>query len=97
MTDFGVFVEIEEGIEGLVHVSELSHRRVKSAKDVYNVGDEVTAVIKNIDSKNRKLGLSIKDHESSSEESSMKQYVNNKEKLASNLGKALAGLKIYDV
>jgi len=97
VTDFGVFVEIEEGIEGLVHVSELSHRRVKSAKDVYNIGDNVTAIIKNIDSKNRKLGLSIKDFESTSEESSMKQYVNNKEKVASNLGKALAGLKIYDV
>jgi len=97
VTDFGVFVEIEEGIEGLVHVSELSQKRVNSAKDLYSIGDMVTAVIKNIDSANRKLGLSIKDHESTSEESSLKQYVNNTEKVTSSLGKALAGLKLYDL
>jgi len=97
VTDFGVFVEVEEGIEGLVHVSELSTKRIKSAKDVYTVGDSVTAVVKNIDAKNRKVGLSIKDYESNAEESSLKHYVNNKEKVSSNLGKALASLKIYDV
>jgi len=94
VTDFGVFVEVEEGIEGLVHVSELSQKRVKSAKEMYSVGETVTAVVKNIDAKNRKLGLSIKDYETTSEESSMKSYVNNKEKISSSLGKALAGLKI---
>lgn len=97
VTEFGVFVEVEEGIEGLVHVSELSQKRVKSAKDLYAVGDTVTAVVKNIDVKNRKLGLSIKDYESTSEESSLKHYVNNQEKISSSLGKALAGLKIIDV
>ncbi len=97
VTDFGVFVEVEEGIEGLVHVSELSQKRVKSAKEMYTVGETVTAVVKNIDAKNRKLGLSIKDYETTSEESSMKSYVNNKEKVSSSLGKALAGLKILDV
>ncbi|MBN2255785.1 MAG: 30S ribosomal protein S1, partial [Deltaproteobacteria bacterium] len=97
VTDFGVFVEVEEGIEGLVHVSELSQKRVKSAKEVYSIGDAVTAVVKNIDAKNRKLGLSIKDYETTSEESSLKSYVNNKEKVSSSLGKALAGLKIVDV
>ncbi len=97
VTDFGVFVEIEEGIEGLVHVSELSQKRVSSAKDLYSIGDMVTAVIKNIDSANRKLGLSIKDHESTSEELSLKQYVNNTEKVTSSLGKALADLKLYDL
>jgi len=97
VTDFGVFVEVEEGIEGLAHVSELSQKRVKSAKDLYEIGDTVTAVVKNIDAKNRKLALSIKDYESSSEESSLKHYVNNKEKITSSLGKALADLKLYDV
>jgi len=92
-----VFVEVEEGIEGLVHVSELSQKRVKSAKEMYTIGETITAIVKNIDAKNRKLGLSIKDYETTSEESSMKNYVNNREKVSSNLGKALAGLKILDV
>jgi len=94
VTDFGIFVEIEEGIEGLVHVSELSHKKVKSPKDVHQVGDEVTAVIKNIDTENKRVGLSIKDFESSSDTTTMKNYVDNKEKITSSLGKALANLKL---
>ena len=97
VTDFGVFVEVEEGIEGLVHVSELSQDRVKSAKELYAIDDTVTAIIKNIDSKNRKLGLSIKDYETSSEESSLNHYMGNNEKVSSNLGKALADLKLHDL
>ena len=94
VTDFGIFVEIEEGIEGLVHVSELSHKKVKSPKDVHQVGDEVTAVIKNIDTDNKRVGLSIKDFETSSDASTTKNYVDNKEKITSSLGKALANLKL---
>jgi small subunit ribosomal protein S1 len=94
ITDFGIFVEIEEGIEGLVHVSELSHKKIKSPKEVYQVGDEVTAVIKNIDTENKRVGLSIKDYESSSDSTTVKNYVDNKEKITSSLGKALANLKL---
>ncbi len=97
VTDFGVFVEVEEGIEGLVHVSELSRDRINSAKELYAIDDTVTAVIKNIDSKNRKLGLSIKDYETSSEKSSLNHYIGNNEKVSSNLGKALADLKLDDL
>lgn len=94
VTDFGVFVEIEEGIEGLVHISELSKNRVKAAKDVLNVGETVTAVIKSIDMENQKVGLSIKDYEQSAEPSSQRQYVNNNEKVVSNLGDLLANIKM---
>ncbi|MCX5851846.1 MAG: 30S ribosomal protein S1 [Deltaproteobacteria bacterium] len=94
VTDFGVFVEIEEGIEGLVHISELSHKRVKSSKEMFSVGDMISAVIKNIDVKNHRVALSIKDLESSSEGSSQKQYVNNDEKVVSNLGEILSSMKI---
>jgi small subunit ribosomal protein S1 len=93
-TDFGVFVEIEEGIEGLVHVSELSNKRVKSSKDLYSVGDTVSAMIKNIDVDNQKVGLSIKDVETTAAEPSQNQYVNNSEKVVSNLGEILAGMKV---
>ncbi len=95
ITDFGIFVEIEEGIEGLVHISEISHDRVNSAKDLYSVGDIVSAAVKNVDVIEHKIGLSIKDSEKvSSSKTSQKQYLNNKEKVVSNLGDMLAGIKI---
>jgi small subunit ribosomal protein S1 len=94
VTEFGIFVEIEQGIEGLVHISEISHERVKSAKDLYSVGNVISAAIKNIDVENQKVGLSIKDCESASDNSSQNQYVNNKEKVVSNLGEILSGIKV---
>ena len=96
ITDFGIFVEIEEGIEGLVHISELSSRRVKSSAELFSVGDGVTAIVKNVDSKSRKIRLSIKDYESGTEGRSINQYINNKENIGSSLGKALADIKIVD-
>ncbi|MHB9098182.1 MAG: 30S ribosomal protein S1, partial [Syntrophales bacterium] len=96
ITDFGIFVEIEEGIEGLVHISELSSRRVKSSAELFTVGDNVSAIVKNVDPKSRKIRLSIKDYEAGSEGTSVHQYLNNKENIGSNLSKALADIKILD-
>jgi len=61
VTKFGAFVEIEAGIEGLVHISELSHERVEKATEVTKVGDEIQAVVINVDPKRHKIGLSIKE------------------------------------
>jgi small subunit ribosomal protein S1 len=95
ITDFGIFVEIEEGIEGLVHISELSQKRVKAASDLFAVGDSVTAMVKSVDPKNRKIRLSIKDHETTVHQTSpSRQYINNKENIGSSLGKALADIKL---
>lgn len=63
LRDFGAFVEIEDGIEGLVHLSEISSDRIRKPSDKLKVGDRVQAVILSIDEKNRKLSLSIKDAE----------------------------------
>src|SRR5581483_9069949 len=61
MTDFGAFVEIEEGIDGLVHVSDLSWtKRIKHPSEVLKKGQIVQAVILNIDSKSHRLSLGIK-------------------------------------
>src|SRR6056297_2908993 len=60
ITDFGVFMEIEEGIEGLVHISELAHEHVESITDHFQRGDEVTAVILNIDPVEQRASLSRK-------------------------------------
>lgn len=97
ITDFGLFVEIEEGVEGLVHVSEIGHKKVKSPNEIFNVGDITTAVVKSIDSKSKKIRLSIKDYESLVNEPASNQYLNNKEKIGSSLGKALANVKISDI
>jgi small subunit ribosomal protein S1 len=60
IADFGAFVEIEPGVEGLVHVSELSPSRVRRVADVVKEGDEVNVKVLNIDSAARRMSLSIK-------------------------------------
>jgi small subunit ribosomal protein S1 len=58
--DFGAFVEVEPGIEGLVHVSELAPQRVNRVGDVVKVDQEVTVKVLNVDVANRRMSLSIK-------------------------------------
>ncbi len=60
LTDFGVFMEIEEGIEGLVHISELAHEHIDDIAEHFNKGDEITAVILNIDPIEQRASLSRK-------------------------------------
>ncbi len=62
LTDFGAFVEIEDGVDGLVHVSDISwSKRIKHPKDALKKGQEVEAVVTNIDTAGQRLSLSIKD------------------------------------
>src|SRR5882672_4517399 len=64
LTDFGAFIEIEDGVDGLVHVSDISwSRRIKHPSEVLKKGQEIEAVITSIDIENRRLSLSIKDLE----------------------------------
>ena len=61
MTDYGAFVEIAPGVEGLIHVSEMSwSQHLRSAQDFMKVGDEVEAVVLNLDREDRKMSLGIK-------------------------------------
>jgi len=60
LTDFGAFVEIETGIEGMIHVSEMSEERVEKPSDVLKKGDKVKAMIISIDKDAKKIALSIK-------------------------------------
>jgi small subunit ribosomal protein S1 len=59
-TDFGAFVELEDGVEGLLHVSELSHERVNRPEDVVQVGQELTLKVIKLDPDERKIGLSLR-------------------------------------
>ena len=64
ITDFGAFVEIAPGIDGLVHISEMSYaKRVLRAEDVVSAGETVSVMIKEIDPLKRRISLSIKDAE----------------------------------
>ena len=64
LTDFGAFIEIEDGVDGLVHVSDISwSRRIKHPSEMLKKGQEIDAIITSIDAENRRLSLSIKDLE----------------------------------
>ena len=60
LTDFGAFIEVEEGIDGLVHVSDISTKRIKHPSEVLKKGEKVDAVILNIDTENHRLSLGVK-------------------------------------
>jgi len=75
IADFGVFVEIEEGIEGLIHISQLSSERVDKPSSLFKPGDPVEALIYQIDPKERRIGLSIKALKQHEEHEEMKAYM----------------------
>ena len=63
ITNFGVFVELEENLEGLLHISELADQKIGSAEEVVNAGDKVSVKIIRVDPEARKIGLSLKEVE----------------------------------
>jgi len=89
LTDFGIFVELEEGIEGLVHVSEISKEKIKTPVGIYNIGDVITARVMNINSDERRIGLSIKRMEIEDEQSLLSEYVNKMGPATSSFGEIL--------
>ncbi len=89
LTDFGIFVELEEGIEGLIHVSEISKEKIKTPVGKYNVGEVITAKVMNINSDERRIGLSIKRLEIEDEQNLLSEYVNNMGPATSTFGEIL--------
>ena len=89
VTDFGVFVELEEGIEGLVHVSEISKEKIKTPVGMYNMGDLLTAKVMNINSEERRIGLSIKRLDMEDDQELLNEYVNNMGPATSTFGEIL--------
>ncbi len=74
ITDFGLFVEVEEGIEGLVHVSELSGKKVKTPAEIYKEGQEIQAKVIHVSAEERRLGLSIKQIKDEEERRKPKEF-----------------------
>ncbi len=60
LTSFGAFTKLEEGIDGLIHISEIADRRIERPEEVVSVGDEIDVKVINLDPKGRRIGLSLK-------------------------------------
>ena len=61
LTDFGAFVELEPGVDGLLHISQMSNRPIATPADILNVGDELTLMVIRVDPNERRIGLSLKE------------------------------------
>jgi small subunit ribosomal protein S1 len=89
VTDFGAFVELETGIEGLVHISEISEERVEKASDKVNKGDRVKAIVISIDKAAKKIALSMKAVDAADLKSFKQEEVST-----SSLANKLKGFKV---
>jgi len=89
LTDFGAFVELEEGIEGLVHVSEINREKVERPSDVLKVGDKISAVVLHIDPNERRIGLSIKGLKDKAEKAEIEKYISNQGSTSHSLGELI--------
>ncbi|MBS3918030.1 MAG: 30S ribosomal protein S1 [Deltaproteobacteria bacterium] len=86
VTDFGAFIELEEGIEGLVHVSEISREKVEKPSDVLRQGERVSAMVLHVDSQERRIGLSLKGLKEKMEKSEIEKYMSNQGSTSNSLG-----------
>jgi len=96
ITDFGVFVELEEGIEGLIHISQLPKDKQSKPLKGFQIKDEIEAEVVNVSQEDKRIGLSIRKLEERSGKNIQKSYVNNREQATSNLGEVLKE-KIMDL
>lgn len=78
LTDFGAFVEVAEGVDGLVRNSEIAEERVSKASSVLNTGEKVKVKITELDAKNEKMGLSIREAKNTQEREEIKDFLGDK-------------------
>lgn len=88
ITDFGIFVELEEGVEGLIHVSESGVEPPVRAEDVMKMGDEVAAKVVKIDPADKKIALSIKEYNKDIDRAEVAKYMENQGGGGITLGEA---------
>jgi small subunit ribosomal protein S1 len=89
VTDFGAFVELEEGIEGLIHVSEMSREKIEKPSDVVKVGETISAVVLHIDPHEKRIGLSMKGLKEKVEKAEIEKYISNQGPASNTLGKLI--------
>jgi len=88
ITDFGIFLELEEGVEGLIHVSESGVEPPVRAEDVMKADDEVWAKVIKIDSAEKKIALSIKEYNKDQERAEVEKYMEKQGNGGITLGEA---------
>lgn len=93
VTDFGIFVRLPQGLEGLIHVSEISDERVEDHKERFQPGQKLVAEVIALDPKERTIGLSIKAHTKNQESAEMKNYLEKQGRSTSTLGEVFAAAK----
>ncbi len=89
ITDFGVFLELEEGIEGLIHVSELAKEKGGNPLGRFKVDDVIQAKVINVNRSDKKIGLSVRKLEEGDEKDVYSNYMNSRREATSNLGELL--------
>ncbi len=92
VTDFGVFVEVADGVEGLVHISELSREKVDSPSSLFKEGDEAGVVVLSVDRANKKVSLSIRSYQDGVERKDLESYLspgNDRQETSTAFGEAL--------
>ena len=92
LQNYGAFIKLEDGLSGLVHISQISNKRVKMPSDVLNVGDEVQ--VKVIGIKDGKISLSMKALEVVEEEVVEKVEIPKAENIGTNLGNLFKNIKL---
>ena len=89
VTDFGLFLELEEGIEGLVHVSEIASDKKGNPLSRFQIDDVIQAKVINVSREEKKIGLSIRKLDETSEKDILRGYLNSNQEATSNLGELL--------
>ena len=77
--DIGAFAKLEDGVEGLIHISELAERRIESPEEIVSVGDVLDLKVISLDPVHRKIGLSLKEYLREQERASIQEYVEESE------------------
>ena len=94
VTDFGAFVELETGIEGLIHISELSDERVEKQSDVINKGYRPNSMVISLDKESKKIALSVKAVGHAADRANVQGYGGGSEIKSATLADKFKGLKV---
>lgn len=86
LVDFGAFIEVEEGVEGLVHISQIANRHIGTPSEVLEVGQQVTAKVLSVDEEEQRISLSIKEVELEKEQGDYKAYEREEESSSFQIG-----------
>jgi small subunit ribosomal protein S1 len=86
ITKFGIFIKLEEKVEGMVHISEISKTRIENIEEIFKIGDSVEAIVLNVDVKKKKISLSMKQFNIQSEKEEINKHTDEVKPSAFTIG-----------